>query len=175
MKKYNLLLIIFSLILFCGCSVQEKMNADLFLERLSYKSVDFDYESIDLNYNENDCVCFMKDKFSYDYVFDFCMNKHGDINKIGFACSKTDKAGDFIKYIGDIISVYSPEENPDDIIHALTENGKMKKSYNYYETQWYYWSSFSDENGLYFSVTNKKLSEPITAEYSLKPNDKTAY
>ena len=71
MKKYNLLLIIFSLILFCGCSVQEKMNADLFLERLSYKSDDFDYESIDLNYNENDCVCFMKDKFSNDYVFVF--------------------------------------------------------------------------------------------------------
>ena len=74
-----------------------------------------------------------------------------------------------------MFKVFSPDANEDEIIRALTENGKLKPSYTYYETQWYYWSSHSDKNGLYFSVINKKLSEPIIVEYSLKANDKTGF
>lgn len=175
MKKKAFIILIFSLIFFSGCSVQEKMNADLFFERLSSVTDDFDYENIDLLYEENKCICFINDRFSTDFVFEFFMNENGDINKISFACNKTDKAENFIKYLKNIISVFSSEENKDEIIRSLTENGKIKPSYTYYETQWYYWSSYSDENGLYFSVINKKLSEPITVEYSLKPNDKTGF
>lgn len=175
MRKIYLISLVFVLFLLCGCSVQEKMNADMFFKRLSSQTADFDYENIEVFYEEKRCVCFIKDKYTSDFVFEFTANDIGDINKISFACNETDKAEDFVKYVKDIISVYSPDENTDEIISALTDNGKIISDYTYYETQWYYWSSFSDKNGLYFSVINKKLSEPVTVLYSLKPNDKTGF
>ena len=175
MKKYTVIILMLSFVLMCGCSVQEKMNSDLFFERLSALNNEFDYENIEIIYDDKNCVCFAKDKNSIDYIFEFGTNDTDDINKISFACNKTDKAENFVKYIGDIISVYAPKENKVEIIYALTENGKIKPSYTYYETQWYYWSAFSDKNGLYFSVINKKISQPLSVQYSLKPNDKIEF
>ena len=173
MRKFCVLL--FMMIFLCGCSIQEKMNPDLFFERLSLITDDFDYENADMIYDKNNCICYIKDLNSTEYVFEFCINEFCEINKISFACNNTDKAENYIKYIKDIISVYSPKENSNEIMNEITENGKIKPSYTYYESQWYYWSSYNDKNGLYFSVINKKLSEPVTVLYSLKPNDKTGF
>ena len=77
-------------------------------------------------------------------------NESDDIYKISFACSVTDKAESFIKYVRDIVNVFLSNENTEMIIKELTENGKILPSYSYYETQWYSCSAHSDENGFYF-------------------------
>ena len=171
MKKQVLICLFLIAFLLNACSVQEKMNADIFFERIS----DSGFEIIDIIYENNKNLYYVKDSESTDYILEFSYNDYGDVNKISFACNKTDKAENFIKYMRDIISAYSPDENKDDIINELTENGKLKHYYTYYDTQWYFWSSFSDINGLYFSVTNKKLSEQRIADYSLKQNDRIKF
>lgn len=175
MKKISVIIIILSAVLFGGCSVQTEMNPVIFIERLSEKIGGNIFENNEIVYEDNKCICFINDEFNTEYVLEFILDESDNIKKISLACNETDKAGNFINYIKDIIGVYSPDENIEEIIGNLTENGKMKPSFSYYETQWYSWSSYSDENGLYFSVSNKKLSEPITAQYSLKPNDKSGY
>lgn len=149
------------------------MNPDIFFERLL--SENNDLKAVDTIYDNEKSIYYLKNDKLIDYIFEIGLNNSGDINKISFACNKTDKAEDFIKYMGDIISVYSSDENRDEIIMELTENGRLKPFYSYYETQWYFWSSYSDENGLFFSVINKKLSEHTTAQYSLKQNDRKEF
>ena len=157
MKK-RIAFIILLILLLNGCSVNEKMNSDIFFERLSAIDEDFDYENSYIIRDGSDCLCFIKDKYSDEYILSFSVNESDDIYKISFACSVTDKAENFIKYIRDIINVFSSNENTEMIIKELTENGKILPSYSYYETQWYSCSVHSDENGFYFSVINKKIS-----------------
>lgn len=174
MKKYFIFL---SVIIFLlgGCSVQEKMSPQIFFERLSKKTDFFDLKNKECFFENSDYISFVKDKYSTEYVFDISVTENGDINKIGFSCDKTEKAEDFICCVREIISVYSPDENHNEIIGSLTENGKPKTGLNYYDTQWYSWCSYADKNGLFFSVTNKKLTSQSTVEFSLKPNDKSGF
>ncbi len=173
MRKQILCIILLFVTFLNACSVQEKMNSEIFFERLSIINNCLNITDI-INDNEK-CIYYVNDDKSVDYIFEFYNDNIGDINKISFACNRKDKAEDFIKYMCDIIFVYSPNENKDEIISELTENGKLKPKYTYYDTKWYIWSSFSDENGLYFSVVNKKLSEETIAKYSLKQNDRNEF
>ena len=84
-------------------------------------------------------------------------------------------------YVRDIISVYSPKENTDEIIMNLTENGKIKQGINplsvtpFANDSYYGFSENADENGLFFSVTNKELFPQSSVEFSLKPNDRVDF
>ena len=157
MKKIIILLISLSFIM-NACSVQERMSPEIFFERLSEISDEYLLDDKECFYEDMKCVYFLK-----------------DIYKISFACDETDKAEKFIEYIKDIITAYSPQENADEVVKSLTVNGKPDKGFSYYETKWYSWTVYSDENGVFFSVTNNKVNEKTTAEYSLKPNDKSGF
>ncbi len=171
MKKIILLfLIIF--IVFGGCSVQEKMSPEILIERLTDNCESFDFENSEFFTEKSDFICYVKSRNNTDYVFVFSVNEAGDVKKISFSCGNTEKAENFICNIRDMISVYSPEENLDEVIKNITENGKLRKGMSYHENQWYLYSINSDDNGMYFSVTNKKLFPRTSVEYSLKPNDK---
>lgn len=174
MKKIIILLMLFVFIM-TACSVQEKMSPEIFFERLSGKSDEYLFDDKELFYEDIKCVCFIKDIYGSELVYEFALNDKKDIYKISFACNEADKAEKIIVYIKDIITVYAPQENADEVVRSLTENGKPDKGFSYYETQWYSWAVYSDENGVFFSVTNNKVVEKTTAEYSLKPNDKSGF
>ncbi len=174
MKKITLIVVAF--IFMCtGCSVQEKMSYQIFFDRMSEHTDAFDFENSECIFEESECVCFVKDNKGIEYLFCLSLNKFSDAEKIGLSCNDTEKAEDFIVYIKNIISVYAPEENQEEIIDSITENGKMKNGIVFYETKWYSYCSHSDDDGLYFSVTNKKLVPQSSVEFSLKANDKSGY
>lgn len=175
MKKNFIFIMIFSLVFLSACSVQEKMSPEIFLERLCEKSDIFSSESAEILYDETGCVCFIDDVYGTEYVFNFVMSDSGFIKKISFVCSEKDKAENYILCLKDMINVYSPDESTENVIRELTVNGKMKQGFTNYDTQWYLWSSYTDENGFFVSVINKKLTEVPTVELSLKPNDKVAF
>lgn len=151
------------------------MSPEIFFGRLSEQTDVFDFKNSEIFYENSDYVCFVKDKIGTDHVFELSITDEGDINKISLACSNTDKAENFISYIREVINVYSPKENADEIIVSLTESGKIKTELNYYDTQWYSWCIYADKNGLYFSVTNKKFAVQSETALTLKPNDKSGF
>ena len=151
------------------------MNPRIFLERLSDKTDSFVLENTDIFADKSGYICFVKDKNAKDFLFEFSVDKSENIKKISFSCIETEKAEDFVEYVKNIISVYSSTENADEIIMNLTENGKLKQGINYFENQWYLYCTNADENGLFFSVTNKEMSEKTTVLYSLKPNDRVDF
>ncbi|MBR3781566.1 MAG: hypothetical protein IKK63_10250 [Clostridia bacterium] len=172
--KRIVILIIFLLVL-CSCSVQEKMSTEIFTERFSEASEMFDFEDCEKIYGENSNIVIINDKYGTEYVFEFFTDENNNINKISFACTQTDKAENFVVCLREIIDTYSPDENADDVIMSLTENGKIRNKFTYYETQWYSYASYSDMNGMCFFVKNKKFIVPSTVEFSLKPNDKSGF
>lgn len=172
--KRIVFLLVFLLVL-CSCSVQEKVDTEIFMERFLKASEMFDSEGCEKIYGENSNIIFINDKYGTEYVFEFFTDENSNINKISFACTQTDKAENFVVCLREIINTYSPDENADDVIASLTENGKIRNKFTYYETKWYSYASYSDENGMHFSVTNKKLVVPSTVELSLKPNDKSGF
>ena len=158
-----------------ACSVQERMNPEIFFERLFGISDEYMTESKEIYYENGKCICFINDIYGSELVYEFSLSDNKDIYKISFACNEADKAEKNIIYVKDIISVYAPQENADEIVESLTENGKPHKGFSYYDTQWYSWAVYFDENGFFFSVTNNKIIEKTTVEYSLKPNDKSGF
>ena len=151
------------------------MSPDIFFGRLSKQIDIFDFEHSENFLENSEYVCFVKDDAGTEHVFELALNDAGDINKISLACNKTDKAENFISHIKNVIIIYASDENANEIIDSLTENGKISAGLNYYETQWHLWCAYSDNNGLYFSVTNKKLTAQSEVEFSLKPNEKTGF
>lgn len=174
MKKILLITAVF-LFLLTGCSVQEKMNSSVFFDRMSEQTDAFDFLNSECFIDDSEYICFVKDKRGTEYLFCLSANKSGDIEKIGFSCNETEKAEVFIDYVKNIISVYAPDENREEIIGLLAENGKMKNGITFHQTKWYEYCLHSDTNGLYFSVTNKKLVPSSDVEFSLKVNDKSGF
>ena len=175
MKKVVIIIALFCMAFLSSCTVQDKMSPEIFIDRLSARSEIFNCESAEFLYDDTDCVCFTDDIYGTEYVFNFGISDKGYINKISFACNEKDKAENYILCLKDVIAVYSPDESSENVINELTTNGKMKEGFSYYTTQWYLWSSYADDNGLFVSVTNKKIKETETAELSLKPNDKVSF
>ncbi len=171
MKKY-LGVIIGIIFLLGGCSVQKNMSSEIFINRLSEKC-DFSVSESFVDESEN--IYFLNDKNNIEYVFVFSVNESGDVKKISFSCNDTKKAENFMNYIRQIISVYSPNEKPEEIIGGFSEKDNLKQGLNYYENQWYLYCLNTDKYGLFFSVTNKKLCPDHTVEFSLKPNDKSGF
>ena len=148
------------------------MNPRIFFERLSAENDYFVLENPEILADEKASFSFVNSKNGTDFLFEFSLDDSENIKKISFSCIETEKAEDFIECVRNIVSVYSSTENAYEIIMNLTENGKLKQGINYHENQWYLYCANADENGLFFSVTNKELSPQSTVQYSLKSNDR---
>ena len=155
--------------------MQKTMNPRIFLERLSVRNASLILKNPEIFSDDSSVFCFINDIKGTELLFEFSVDEAGNIKKIGFSCGETEKAEDFIEYIRDVVSVYSPDENSDKIIMSLTENGKLKNGMNYFENQWYLCCSNADKNGLFFSVANKELMPLSEVEFSLKPNDRVDF
>lgn len=171
----RLICLLFFLIFLAGCSVQKTMNSRIFLERLSAANDSLNIEKPEIFSDDSAILYFVNDNKGTEFLFEFSVDDAENIKKIGFSCGETEKAENFVEYIRDVVSVYSPEEDADEVIMNLTKNGKLKKGINYFENQWYMYCSNADENGLFFSVTNKEMMPQSTVEFSLKPNDRVDF
>ncbi len=168
--------IVFILIfMLSSCSLQEKVSPEIFIQRLCAE---------DENIMVDDSLCFNKNNvftayFSYadsaDFVLETDVDGLGNAKKINLACAQTDKVVLFKKCVESVISVYSPDENTDEIIDSLFPEKESYGKFTYYETRWYVYSAVLSEKGLYFSSENKKLSPQNEEALSLKPNDIIEY
>lgn len=163
MKKISVLLIV--LLTLASCSIQEKMNTKIFVERF-LNAVGDEITADEILFDSGRDILFFADKNGTEYVMEFRADEQGNIKKICLACTDADKT-DLMKYFFEkIISVYAPDENTAEIIPSLFNN-----KWDYHSTQWYDYSSVISDEGVFASVENKKLSTPSDAELTLKQND----
>ncbi len=165
MKKTLILLIVFALSVFNSCSRQEKMNAEIFVERfieLSDSSVTIED---DFNYDGKN-ILFFRDTAGTVFVCELSSDDFGNIKKICLAVNETDKADLMKRYCGLIIATYAPSEDAEAVLSSL-----FKNNFDYYNTQWYSYSSVKSDEGLFFSINNFRFSTESDAELTLKQND----
>lgn len=167
--------LILSFIFLVSCSVQEKVNINLLIERLCQYDESFIInESLSFSQKNSDTVF-----FSYGGEKDFVMETHadgqGNTEKINLACTCTDKIDLFAQCVKSVISVYAPDEDCGKIINELFAEKQLNIGMLYYETKWYSYSVRLSADCLYFSVENRKLSPPSEAALSLKQNDIIEY
>ena len=148
-----------------SCSVQEKMNTKIFVERF-LNAVGDEITADEILFDSGRDILFFADKSGTEYVLEFSSDEQGNIKKICLACTDADKT-DMMKYFFEkVINVYAPGENSAEIIPSF-----FKNKWDYYSSQWYgYYSAVSDE-GIFAAIENKKLSTPSDAELTLKQND----
>ena len=155
MKKIIPLILIFTL-LFSACTVQETVDPQVFLDRLSKADENLAFSEDGTFYENNSCVTFFEFKGKSFVAEQFC-GGDGVVTEICLS-SETADENCFSECTETFISVYAPNENSAEIISNLFKDG-----YSYYETQWYSYSSYTDGKTRFFCVKNKKLS-PTQAE-----------
>lgn len=165
--------IFFSLLFLTACSVQEKVNPQIFIERIQKNNKNIAVENS--FYEDAAFVCFAVYNGNTDIVFEIETDEQKNAKKISLACSQTDKADDFISCAECIIKTYAPDDDSGQVIKELFSQKEINGKFNYYETQWYSYSSVLSENGLYFSAEIKKLVPQTEVEFSLKQNDIVTY
>lgn len=163
MKKILLLIMVF--VLFSSCSLQEKMNAELFSERFLIEIND-DFEIKDIFNNNQKSEIYLNDKKGKEYVIKSESDSCGNVCKITLTGNGTQS--EFNNLADKIIKTYSPDIESENVLRHLFIN-----SFDYTETQWYYVTSAKKDNILFFSIENKKLSSPKNTEFTLKSNDIT--
>ncbi len=173
MKKIGVLIICIAMLFVSACSVQETMNPQIFLERLEKNAVNLDFSSSESFYEDNSFVCFINSNSGTEFVLELDTDDFGNVQKISLACTKTDKANEFILCAESIIKTYAPEDSCDEILADVFSNGKIDKGFMYHETQWHYYTSAAYDSAIYFSAESKKLSNEKNTEFTLKPNDIT--
>lgn len=165
MKKTLIMLIIFALFGFNSCTQQEKMNAEIFVERfmeLSDSSV-----TIEDNFNyDGKNIVFFRDAAGTVFVCELSSDGFGNIKKICLAVNETDKADLMKRYCGLIIAAYAPSEDAEAVLSRL-----LKNNFDYSNTQWYSYSSVKSDEGLFFCIENLRFSTESDAELTLKQND----
>ena len=163
MKKFYVSLSFIFIIVLSSCSLQEKMSPDIFIERLINNS-----EITIINeFCENEkYVCYFSDKSNSNFIIRIDSDNSRNTKKICLVCTETIKTENFKSMTETVIKIYAPNENTDEIISSL-----FSEEWNYFDSQWYRYSSAISENGLYFSIESAKLSTETDAEMTLKPND----
>lgn len=168
MKKVFCSMAVLLIVSLSGCSVQELMNPRIFLQRLkeNYREITLVNDDI---YCENEkYFCFLTDSNNKEYALQFVTDSKNNIKKICLVCKKENKT-DEIKFVSEaIINTYAPNEDAEMITANLFEN-----DWDYYNSQWYRYTSSTVGDNLFFSVENIKLSTNTDAELTLKPNDVT--
>lgn len=172
MKRIILSVISLSFIFFSACSVQETMSPQIFINRLSKINQELDFESAEHFMDGNKFCFFIKNKNSTNFLIEITVNENGHSEKISVACSNADKIGDFINCVESVIKTYAPDDDISEIISKLNIN---RNKLVYQESQWHSYSALINENGIYFSISNKKLIPSSKAELSLKPNDRVDF
>ncbi len=151
--------------LFCSCTVQEKMNPMLFIQRFTDTSGN--EFSIEESFDDNGrYIIFFCDKNGEKYACELQTDSFGNIKKICLAGNNTSKAEPFEYLFKNVLDVYAPNENPDEIIPDL-----FKNKWNYHSTQWYDYSCIVSDEGIFASIENKKLATESDARLTLKQSD----
>lgn len=159
--------IIFVLVfLLTSCTVQDAVNIDLFIERLSEKYPVYNAGSDKMFFENNKCVLFTKDENGINYSLELTSDLQGNLYKISLACIETDKADLILNFAKNLVSVYAPTENR----NAVISNLRKDKLFSFYETDWYSYAFSETENGLFFSVENKRFTSEDVSVLTLKNN-----
>lgn len=155
MKRIIPLILVLTLF-FSACTVQENVDPQVFLLRLEKADKNIVFSSDGSFYEENSCVTFFEFK-KKSFVTEQFFGEDGVVNEICISSEAADE-NCFKECTEIFISVYAPNENKTDIVKNIFGNG-----YDYHETQWYAYSTYTDGKTRFFSVKNKKLS-PTEAE-----------
>lgn len=166
MRKILIILIVFSVLFLCSCSVQKKMNAEIFLERMSDA---LPKENINLKFNENNKTVLL---LNNGYIMEIFQNEYGDVIRISLSCADVKDIESFVTFSGKITNIYSPDDDFDIIKKNIfnTENKPL-----YFKSQWHEYCGYKNENGIYFSVNNNYLNPKETPDLTLKSNDKVDF
>lgn len=162
MKKAAILPLLLVFIL-CGCSVQERIIPEVLLERLSKNDCGFEFDASDGFYSEGKYYCFANEK-------DVLLSASCDENNIIYELSVYSPAVEYgiEKLFIDAAGCFSGE----DIQSVFTE---LKKSASEFpaerETKGFVYTYFKSENGLFFSVRNKRIKQIPQPELTLRENE----
>ena len=173
MKRIAALLPVF--VTLTACSVQEKMSPWIFVERMRQTDKNLVIDTENSFFENEKMVCYAVYADKTKLVFEISTDEHGNSDKISLACVQTDKAADFVLCAKSIASVYSTEDDSDNVAKELFGTKELSDECRYYETQWRSYAAVLSENGLYFSVESKKLVPQTEVEFSLKQNDIVEY
>lgn len=168
MKRILPLLIAFTLF-FSSCTVQETVNPDLFISRFAETFPEYLIENENIFYEGNKSVCFVNDASGNRFAVEMTADSLERLQKISLACADADKDGELISFAMKIISVYAPDEDANSVLENLS-NGKY---FSYHETLWYIYAFSKTENGLFFSVENKRFAPEKEPNLTLKENEST--
>ncbi len=160
MKK--IFIVFLAVIFLASCSVQERMSADLFIERLTKNCEDIFIKKI-MYHNETVKIC-INDSKSKEYFIELDCDTYGNI--YGISLIGDDEFGDFVILTKHIMKTYSPDISIESVTDKL-----FIDNFNFVETQWYYISSAKKDEILFFSIENKKLTASKTTDLTLKNND----
>lgn len=156
---------------FCSCSVQEKMNSEIFIERFSENCSELDFNNTEIIYDESDCKIFIKNDAGIEFLIELKKDDNNNINKLNLVTTELKAESSFISVSKKMVETYSPDDSSQTIINELFTDGKIKNDFVFFETQWYYYSAAKTEKAIYFSIENKKLSPEKNTDLTLKPND----
>ncbi len=173
MKRVYAFLVLIAVAFASACSVQETMSPQIFLERLEKNGANLDFSSAESFYEDNSFICFINSNSGTEFMLKLDTDSSGNVQKISLACTKPDKANEFILCAESIIKIYAPEDNCDEILNAVFVSGKINNEFKYHETQWHYYTSAAYKSAIFFSTESKKLAPAKNAELTLKPNDIT--
>jgi hypothetical protein len=148
------------------------MSPELFFKR--FEKYDSNLSISNSFYENNSFICYSL-YHNAEIIFDISTDGKNNSIKINLACTDTDKVNEFVDCCESVIRIYSPDDNVQDIIDNLFEYKKINNEFRYYDTRWHTYSSTLSDNGMYFSVSNKKLMPESEVEFSLKQNDIVEY
>lgn len=169
MKK--IIILLFIMIILSSCSVQEKMNSEMFIERLSKKDIQIEIKTSEIIYEDGKSYYYFISENNAKFLIVMYNDENKNINKISLTCNDINAEKDFMLYAKYIIDTFSFDDSSESVVKEIFKDAKINSGFSYYETQWYYYTSALSDNSMFFSIENKKLSQRKNTELTLKPND----
>lgn len=165
MKKLCLFILIIVSLTLSSCTAQSKMNPRIFISRLNTEITDLMIADNEVFFDGEKYFCFINLN-NIQYAMQFYCDGDENIKKICLVSNNAGKTDD-MRFVSEaVINIYAPDEDSKKIINSLF-NGER----NYYNTQWYRYSFISDENIIYFSISNLNFLTNTDAQLTLKSED----